>query len=283
MTKSPPVTPALRVCSFESRRSSEMEALLRRFGAEPTVAPSMRELPLDENPAAFACARRLLAGEIDIVIFMTGVGAQALLDAMSLRHSREELLASLNRCCIVVRGPKPVAVLREWGTHIDHRAPEPNTWREVIAVLESGQVELPGKTVAVQEYGIANPEFYEALQTRGADVVPVPVYRWDLPDDVGPLEDAVRGAVNGGFDVIMFTSAFQLQCVQTIADRLQLLDAWREAARQCVIASIGPTASEALRAAGLAPDLEPSHPKMGHLVRETCAEAFDLLHRKQCH
>ncbi len=272
---------ALRVCSFESRRRTEMESLLQRCGAIPTVAPSMQEIPLEQNEIALRFAERLLRGEIGVVIFLTGVGARALMDAVTIRHERSEILAALERCTIVVRGPKPVAVLREWGARIDHRAPEPNTWRDLLSTLDVEAVPLVDRTVAVQEYGRPNTELYAELSRRGADVFPVPVYRWALPDDVAPLEEAVRRTVQGEFDVLMFTSAYQLINVLEIAARLELRDDWLQAANRCVIASIGPTASETLREEGLPPDLEPSHPKMGHLVVETCEVARTLLAAKR--
>ena len=66
---------SLRVCSFESRRSEEMRSLLARQGVVATIVPSMRELPLESNPLVFAFAESLLAGRVDVVVFLTGVGA----------------------------------------------------------------------------------------------------------------------------------------------------------------------------------------------------------------
>ena len=48
-----------------------------------------------------------------------------------------------------------------------------------------------------------------------------------------------------------------------------------------VIASIGPTTTEALEEFGLQPDIVPSHPKMGFLVKETAEHASALLERKR--
>jgi uroporphyrinogen-III synthase len=193
----------------------------------------MREVPLERNEAAFAFAEELLAGRIDVVIFLTGVGARALLEAVSTRFDRAEILAALAKCCVVVRGPKPVAVLREWGTRIDYRAPEPNTWRELVQTLDEERVPLAGRTVAVQEYGRASPELYGALEERQAVVRPVPVYRWELPEDVAPLEWAVRRTIAGEFHVLMFTSAHQLDNVLEVAERLGVRDEWLAAAQQC--------------------------------------------------
>jgi uroporphyrinogen-III synthase len=270
----------LRVCSFESRKGEEMRALVERQGGIVTIAPSMREVPLGENPEAFAFAERLFAGEIDIVILLTGVGTRALAEVLESKYSREQFLTAVQKCTIIVRGPKPAAVLREWKVRIDHQVPEPNTWRDLLALLDA-KVPVAGKRVAVQEYGEPNPELYEALEQRKAEVVRVPVYRWALPEDTGPLTTAVQRTIAGEFDVLMFTSAQQLRNVLQVAESAGVRDQWLSAARRCVIASIGPTASETLSEAGLPPDIEPEHPKMGHLVQAVAREAREVLRRKR--
>jgi uroporphyrinogen-III synthase len=266
----------VRVCSFESRRADEMRSLLERQGLLATVAPSMRELPISDNPAAFAFAEDVLAGQFDLVAFLTGVGARTLFEAVTSRYARDEFVAALNRCTIAVRGPKPVAVLKEWGVHIDHRAPEPNTWRELLATLEAA-APLAGKRIAIQEYGVANSELYDRLTALGAAVTAVPVYRWALPENVSPLRAAIQSTIRGEFDTLLFTSAHQLVNVLDLAERDGCREAWLNAAKQCVIGSIGPTASETLREYGLPVHLEPSHPKMGTLVRELTERLPSLL------
>jgi uroporphyrinogen-III synthase len=269
----------LHVCSFESRRAVEMQSLIERHGGHATVAPSMREISLDENPAAFTFAEALFAGQVDVMVFMTGVGARTLLDVLQTRYDRSRLFQAFARCSIIVRGPKPAAVLREWKLRIDHRAAEPNTWRELLALFDE-QVPVTQQTVAVQEYGRPNEEFYRQLQQRGARILPVPVYRWGLPDDMRPLLAAIRSTIDGEFDVLMFTSANQLTNVLQAAESLNLSDRWIAAANLCVIASIGPTASEHLDAAGLRVDLEASPPKMGQLVRDTLHSARKIQEKK---
>ena len=257
---------ALQLCSFESRRADQMRSLIERQGGVATVVPSMREVPLDENDTVIDFAQRLLDGQIDVVVFMTGVGARCLLDAAETKFERQEFLTALDACQIAIRGPKPAAVLREWGVHIDCRAAEPNTWRELLDVIDK-DITVSGRTVAVQEYGEPNEEFYDGLRQRGADVLPVPVYRWAFPDNQQPLIDAITATIAGQFDAILFTSAFQLTSVLHTADIAGCRDEWIAAANNCVVASIGPTASEALRRAGLIIDVEAGPPKMGQLVR----------------
>lgn len=269
----------LRVCAFESRRADDIRSLIERQGGQATIAPSMREIPLDQNSQAFAFAEDLLQGRFDVVVFLTGVGARGLLEVLETRYSRESLFAALAQTTLIVRGPKPAAVMRDWQVKFDYQVREPNTWRELLELFDT-QVPVAGKHVAVQEYGVPNPELYEGLETRGATVTAVPVYRWDLPQDTGPLQAAVKGTIAGEFDVLMWTSSFQLTSVLTVAESLGLKAEWLSAARNCVVASIGPTASEHLIAEGLPPDLEPEHPKMGHLVREALEKAPGILQAK---
>jgi uroporphyrinogen-III synthase len=247
-----------------------MAALIENFGGDPFVSPSMREVPLEENPQALQFAERLFAGEIDVVVLMTGVGTRHLADVVATRHSLEELQEALRNCTIAIRGPKPAAVLKEWDVPYAVRAPEPNTWRELLHEMRT-QLDLSGKRIAVQEYGISNAEFLRALAEAGAVVESVVVYRWALPEDRGPLERAIRMTCDGEFESLLFTSAQQIRNVLQFADELGLLDRWKEAADRTLIASIGPTCTETLAECGLAVGFEASPPKMGHLVRGTMA------------
>ena len=173
----------LKVVSFESRRAVEIAELIRRYGGEPFVAPSMREIPLDENRAALELVPQLERGEIDLLILMTGVGTRTLNQVLLTQFSQERIIAAMQRVKLVVRGPKPAAALKELTVVPAISVPEPNTWREVLSVLAAA-VDLRGKRIVVQEYGIPNPELTSALAAQGATVSTVPIYRWELPEDL---------------------------------------------------------------------------------------------------
>jgi len=257
-----------------------MAALIRKQGGDPFVAPSMREVPLAEQPEALAFARALEAGTVDLVVCLTGVGTRALVEAVAPVLPRERLATLLARTTLVARGPKPVAALRELGLAPTLTVPEPNTWRELLTALDAG-LAIAGKRVVVQEYGIANPELLAGLRALGAEVTPVPVYRWALPEDLGPVHDAVRRIAGGALDVALFTSATQVTHLLQVANGVGTRDRLAPALAQAVVGSIGPICSAALRDAGLPVDLEPTHPKMGPLVTETMRAAPALLARKQ--
>src|SRR5260370_174932 len=105
----------LKVVSLESRRAAEMAHLIRKQQGEPIVAPSMREAPIERNEEAFRFAERLFAGEFDMMILLTGVGARILDQAIANKFGPGRFAEALRRMTVVVRGPKPAAVLREHG------------------------------------------------------------------------------------------------------------------------------------------------------------------------
>jgi uroporphyrinogen-III synthase len=253
-----------RVLALESRRATEIGELIRRQGGVPFVAPSMRETPLGENRALNDFAERLFAGDFDMMVLLTGVGTRQLNRALSEAYHETAFVDALRKIAIAARGPKPVAALREMGLSPAVVAPEPNTWRELLKALEG----RPEKRLAVQEYGRTNEDLLNALRERGAEVTPVRVYQWDLPEDPAPLKEAARRLAGSEFDVAMFTTATQIDHLMRIAEELGLETAVRGGLTRARIASIGPTTTEALEEFGFHPAMEPSHPKMGILVRE---------------
>ncbi len=272
--------------ALESRRAAELAKLISTYGGQPVVAPAMKEVPLETNEEVLAFAAGLLAGEFDIVIFLTGVGARALLAVIEAAHKQEDFISALQRVKVAARGPKPVAVLRELGVTPAITAPEPNTWRELLSALDeasnsSQQIALRGARVAVQEYGVSNSELLAGLEERGAKVTRVPVYQWALPDDLAPLQSAVKAIADGSIDVVLFTTGVQAAHLFQIAARMNLEEALRRGLRRTIVASIGPTTSEELQRRGIQADLEPLHPKMGFLVKEAAEQAGELLRRKR--
>ena len=270
----------LRIISFESRRAKEMAELIRRHGGEPIVAPSMREVPLAENRAPLELCQRIEAGQIDLIILLTGVGTRTMVDALAIHYSRERIAALLGSVTLLARGPKPVAALKELDLQPAFTAPEPNTWKEVLAVLESN-VQLKGKRVAVQEYGITNQNLLSGLAARGAEILRVPVYRWALPEDVAPLQAGIREIVESKADVVVFTSATQVENVFQVAQQSGLNNKLPKALERSLVVSIGPVCSEALARFGLKADFEPQHPKMGFMIGALAVSAHDLLNKKR--
>jgi uroporphyrinogen-III synthase len=273
----------LRVLSLESRRAPEMAKLIESYGGRAIVAPSMREVPLESNTEAIEFARTLSTQGFDMVIFLTGVGTRALAKVAESICPREEFVTALRRAMIVARGPKPVAALKELGVPVTLAVPEPNTWRDLLRVLDEQKDSLPlaGRRVAVQEYGMPNEDLIAGLGERGAVVTRVPVYHWALPEDTGPLRNAVQAIVAGEIDMALFTTSVQVAHLLRIAEEMNLDPQLRGGLARIAVGSIGPITSEELREHGLSADFEPTHPKMGFLVNEAAQAGPAIVEQKR--
>ncbi|TMA50646.1 MAG: uroporphyrinogen-III synthase [Deltaproteobacteria bacterium] len=265
----------LRVISFEARRADELATMLARHGASVTRAPALRETGLPESPEAQELARRLAAGDVHTVILLTGVGTRALAAAMA--EPWPDFPRLLERATIIARGPKPLAALRELGVGGAHPVPAPHTWREVLGVVDALGA-AAGRDVAVQEYGVPNRALLDALRARGARVLAVPVYRWALPEDTGPLRAGAAALVRRETDVAVFTNGAQVEHLFRVAEDKAAL---RAGLGRAVVASVGPVCSEVLEAHGVHPDLEASPPKMGPLVALVAERARAVLAAKR--
>ena len=141
-------------------------------------------------------------------------------------------------------------------------------------------VPLPEHRIAVQEHGEPSLQLYEALRQRGAQVFAARVYHWELPEDTGPLKNAVHALINGEVEVVLFTSRVQFFHASQMAREMGVEKKFMTALNSAIVASIGPVASEALRKSGVHVDFEPSHPRMGFLVKEIADKAADLIRQK---
>lgn len=282
-TRADPPLRGLRVVCFESRRSAESSRLIARHGGEPVEAPALREVPLRGPSGLDALERDLLAGVPVLLILLTGVGAELLIEGLAQSSSRPRALELLSSpsTTLVCRGPKPHAALKACGIKPFHVVGEPNTWRDVLRDLDERDL-VRGRAVHVQEYGKSNRELLDALASREPrSVRQIRTYEWKLPEDLQPLQAAIERIAQQQADVALFTSGVQVDHLLQVAEQLGQTTRLRAGLARLVIASIGPLTSEALVAAGLPPDVEPEHPKLGHLVLALAAQASVKLAHKR--
>ncbi|MDE2755168.1 MAG: uroporphyrinogen-III synthase, partial [Acidobacteriota bacterium] len=232
--------------------------MISRHQGVAQLAPALAEAPLEQNVGAVRFGEGLLQGAVDVAVFMTGGGTRTLMEVLQRRFRQRDLLDALAGATLIARGPKPIAALRALGLSTVVPVPEPNTWREILEVIDTseGCPNLSGLTVAVQESGTPNRLFLEELGKRGAEVLQVPVYRWTLPSDTGPLYRAIDALIAGTCQVALFTNSMQVSHLFQLASQQQKAEPLRRALNHAVTASIGPNCSQALRRELVQVDLE---------------------------
>jgi uroporphyrinogen-III synthase len=258
--------------------STELAAMVVRFGGVPYPVPAVRETPLEQPEDVAAFIDALCAGRFAIVVLMTGVGVAALLREAERLGRLDAVLAALRKTITVCRGPKPVAVLRRHEVPVSITAAEPHTTAELLRALEP--VDVAGRTVGFLHYGERNETAADGLRERGARVSEVCLYEWRLPDDVAALEGLVGEIINGRVDALVITSQIQCRHLFQIAGALGKTSELTEALNaRVVVAAVGPVCAAALRSVGVIPHVQPAHPKMGPMMI-ALADYYELTDRR---
>ena len=263
-----------RVLAFvEARLPEQMASLVERHGGVPYSAPVLQEVYLTDSPQVQSLIQDVCAGQVDVMVLLTGVGTRALVETAAAMGRQQEFIGCLDKLTVVARSPKPARALRHYQIHIDVMPPEPFTSADLIESMKD--LELPGKMVAVQKYGGPSSLLLQFLEQVGARVREVTLYTWGLPDDKAPVLKLIDDLIDGKIPALAFTSQPQVENLLTIAK-----EAGKEQAlRQClkgpvVVASVGPVCSRRLVDSGITVDVEPEHPHMGNLVM-AIAEHFE--------
>jgi len=250
-----------RVVAFlEGRRAAELTDLIERHNGVALAAPCLREVHSPDSPSLQQALAHALDAPLDVAVFLTGVGTRTVFEAAAHARREEQLRERLAAATVVVRGPKPTAVLRQLGVRIDISAPPPNTSAEVLSALS--ERDLTAKRVLVQLYGEPNPALSQALTARGATVIELAPYVWDRPVDPAPVLRLLDALQAGVVDALLVTSQAQVENLFEIAREHR-----REAdLRGVAIGVQGPVAEAALERHGYTATFRPEHGHMGALV-----------------
>ncbi|WP_326764142.1 uroporphyrinogen-III synthase [Streptomyces sp. NBC_01591] len=247
-----------------ARRREELVALLRRRGAKVVEAPALRILPLEDDAALRRATAHCLTGPLDYVVATTGVGWRGWLSAADGWGYGARLAEVCREAVVLTRGPKATGAVRAGGLS-ETFSPVTETTDELLAWLLAR--DLPGRRIAVQEHGVPLDTFTAALRERGAEVIPIPVYRWGPPDDPSPLRRLVEQTVRRELHALTFTSAPAIDAFLAAADGLGLGEEVLTVLRKDVLSvCVGPVCGRRLEEAGVAV-LHPERGRLGAMVR----------------
>jgi uroporphyrinogen-III synthase len=243
------------------RRWEEQAEMLSRRGARVVHGPTMSTTLLDDLDATIAATRRVLAAPADVVVLTTGIGVRSWFGAAESVGMGDDLKQALGSGLVVARGPKAQSAARAAGLDVAWTAPT-ETNAEVLARLTANGI--AGRRIVVQRDGGA-PLFADALADLAPrEVVDVPVYRWNLPEDATPAGKLLEAAVDGQLDAVTFTCSYAVHNAFELSRDPAALAAAFDA--DVLAVAVGPVTAEALRDAGVARIVEPARARLGSMV-----------------
>lgn len=257
-----------------ARRASEQRVLLERRGAEVLHAPAIQTIPVAEDALVRSATARVLAAPADLMVLTTATGVRWWMQGCEEWGLGEDLHALMARVPLYSRGPKVTGALRAAGLREHASAASEATPELLDMLLERG---VAGLTVAVQLQGAGtdwNPlaPLVDGLRAAGADVIAVPIYRWEPPEDLAAFDALVATIARSEVDGVTFTSTpavvSMLERAETMGIRDDLIDALtHRVAALCV----GPVTAAPLVEIGV-PVTMPDRMRLGALMRHVTEE-----------
>lgn len=246
------------------RRAGEQIAMLERRGATVLHGPAIRTHPVTVDGRLAGALDDLIAHPPDVTVLSTGIGVRGVVEAAEVLGRAEALIDALARSRVFVRGPKAHGAAVTVGLPVAWGTPS-GVSSEILAELRRSGI--AGVRVALQLDGARSQPLADALVELGADVVPIPVYRWSLPDDPGPALRLAQAVADGRVDAVTFTARPQIESLCEMAETSGLLGPLRRGlAGGLVVACVGPVCAQAAVDAGFGEPVVPPRPRLGSLV-----------------
>lgn len=259
-----------RIGVTAERRRDEIAAILSRRGATVAVGPAIQLIPLVDDEVLRERTQDLLADPCDVLIVTTGIGFRGWMDAADAWGLGHELRDILQHTRILARGPKATGAIRSGGLREEWTAPSESTDEVVSKLITEG---VAGQRISIQLHGLPITPLRTSLEQGGASVIEIPVYRWDFPNDLAPLDRLIHDIAHRAVDAVVFTSALAVEALLTRAEQLALSRDVQDAMRaaQPWACCVGPVTAAALVSLQI-PVLMPERARLGDLLRMTSDE-----------
>ncbi|HUP48299.1 MAG TPA: uroporphyrinogen-III C-methyltransferase [Thermoanaerobaculia bacterium] len=220
-------------------QASQLVQLLLDSGADVLQFPTIEIAP----PESWESLDAVIGGRYDLVVFTSVNGVRAYFDRLSSRGKDARALAGV---VIAAVGETTAAELRGRGV-VPDLVPERFQSAALLPMLDQEQ---RGVRTAVIRAAEGSGELIDELRGRGGEVDLGVAYRTVAVEN--DLDELRRLIAEEAIDVVTFTSG---STVEHFFGPLTPEERGRVFAR-AMIASIGPTTSEAIRRYGRAPDVE---------------------------
>ncbi|MBW3561544.1 MAG: uroporphyrinogen-III synthase [Actinobacteria bacterium] len=254
----------LRIGVTASRRGEQLATALRRRGGTVVVGATVGGDRPESDQQLAGSTDAIVAAGPDWLAASTGMGMRLWAEAAERTGRLHQLRRVVATARCVARGPKAVGGLRAVDAEPEWVSQE-ETDADVVRWL-SDHVQA-GQAVAVQLHGSPFEHPYGQLP-GDVRVITITPYRSVLPDDTGPARRLIQATLDGGLDVLTFTSVAAVRGLFAIARDMGLYDRLTAALRGPVaVAAVGPVTAAAFDPHDVPVTVVPRRSRTSELIR----------------
>lgn len=251
------------------RRGAALCGLLERAGAQVIWGPTVVLVPAPTSSMRSATVT-LLEAKPRAFGITTADGLRGWLGALA---TRDALTSTLRSTPVFTRGDKTASALASMGITPAH-TPALRISDLANDILDST---LSGDTVAIQVDASGSPELARALREAHRSVHVIRPARASLPSDTTGAELLLGRLLSGELDILTFTSSPAVTNLFRLASELGLDTETVDSMHRTIVASIGPSTSEALAAIGVHYPIEPQTSRAAALVAALSANVANSI------
>jgi uroporphyrinogen III methyltransferase/synthase len=243
-------------------QASDLKRLLEDSGAQVLQFPTIEIAPASSPESLDRVIDAL--SDYNWLVFSSTNGVQYFFERLNAKGKDTRALAATS---IAAVGDTTAVALRGHGIIADLIPPK----FQSIALLPFFEGEQRGMRMAVIRAAEGNDAFLEEMKRRGADVDLAVAYETRAADyDLAELRELIASK---SIDAVTFTSASTVDhfFAKLTADERTSLNA------QAVLASIGPTTTEAIRKYGKSPDVEAANASV-QALHDAVVERLTAVH-----
>jgi uroporphyrinogen-III synthase len=250
------------------RRWEEQASLFERRGASVQHGPAIRTLPLAGDARLKSATDAVIRERPRVVVANTGLGVRSWFSAADSWGLGDALTDGLRTALIFARGPKAAGAVHSQGLEVEDRAMSERLHDAVDLALGAFR---PGDVVALLLDGRGASVETARLVAAGAEVIEIPIYEWQLPEDPGPALRLAESVIGGKVHAVTFTAGPAIRNWLELADGAGMGADLRSALTDggVIVGCVGPVCAETAVAEGLGSDnvVVPTTWRLGPLVR----------------
>ena len=191
-----------------------------------------------------------LQGQFAVVVFYTGIGVLAVLDAAQQSGKFDALKDALSRMTVIARGPKGKGALKRHNLTPNLLA-EPPTTEGLVKLIE--RLDVRDKKVAVALAGDQpSSALAQAVERGGGQVYQFAPYHYRLPEDLSEIGAFIQRVLADDIGLLVFTTPPQVTILIEAAEKLgagkKLLEVMNSSA---TIAAVGTVTAATLARYGV--------------------------------
>lgn len=226
-----------RIAVCAHRKAQEIVDFISKHNGIPYVEEIIKieEMPQEDIYKQIKYALDL---KPNYYLFTTSEGSKRIFQISKNKGIFKSLLNSMLENTVVARGYKTRKTLLDEGFDSFHSIKDTNDFKNIVSDLEE-------KTVFIQMYGEDLVELENFITEKGGKVIKLWSYKYK--PDIEKLDAFIYKLINGFYDVVIFTFAYQ---VKSLFERAKEIGLYRNLTHKLnsgvIVVSVGHITTEAL-------------------------------------